>query len=144
MRPSHAAPSLYLTNTRGIVIIGIGTDLVEIARIERMLSRHPDRSERKLFTPVEIEYCRRSQRPWESFAARFAAKEALFKALGTGWTSGLSWKEVEIVRGDGAPSIRLYGESRSVANEMGVVKSHLTLSHTDTMACAFVVLEGGP
>lgn len=107
-----------------------------------MLDRHPERSERKLFTTGEIEYCRRSQRPYESFAARFAAKEAFFKALGTGWRSGVSWKEVEVVREEGPPFIRLHGESAETASGMGLLRSHLTLSHTDTMACAFVVLEG--
>ncbi len=126
------------------MIIGIGTDLVEIARVERMLERHPERSERKLFTTREIEYCRRSQRPYESFAARFAAKEALFKALGTGWRSGVSWKEVEVFREDAAPYLLLHGESAETASRLGLVRAHLTLSHTDTMACAFVVLEGHP
>ena len=126
------------------MIIGIGTDLVEIARIERMLERHPERSQAKIFTAGEIAYCRRSQRPWESFAARFAAKEAFFKAVGTGWRSGVSWKEVEVVREGAAPFLRLHGDTADTAFRLGVARSHLTMSHTDTNACAFVILEGRP
>lgn len=124
------------------MIIGIGADLVEIGRVERMLQRHPERSQRRLFTEGEIAYCLRSKRPWESFAARFAAKEALFKALGTGFASGVSWKEVEVVRDGGAPLLRLRGETEQFAYSKGVRQSHLTLTHTEALACAFVVLEG--
>lgn len=123
------------------MIIGIGTDVVDILRIKEMLGRYEGRSEARLFTGTEIDYCRRSHRPWESFAARFAAKEALFKALGTGRIGRMTWKDVEVLREDGAPYIRLHNETREVAESRGVGNIHLSLSHAGTVACAFVVLE---
>lgn len=125
------------------MIIGIGIDLVEIERVDRLLRRYPGRAARRLFTALEVERCRTSRLPKESLAARFAAKEALFKALGTGWSEGASWTEVEVVSAEsGAPTLRLYGRTQQLAAARGVRSMHVTLTHTAGVAGAFVVLEG--
>lgn len=126
------------------MIVGIGVDLVDIDRVDSMLRRHPERALSRLFTATERQYCLGSKSPAESFAARFAAKEALFKALGTGWTSGVSWQEVEVQRElIGAPGIVLYGSTRQYAIALGVRNIHLSLTHSRSVACAYVILEGG-
>lgn len=125
------------------MIIGIGIDLIEVDRVERLMERHPERSRDRLFTESEVKHCRASRRAAESFAARFAAKEALFKALGTGWGGGAAWRDVEVVVDDrGAPRILLHGETQRMAERRGLRRVHLTLTHTDGVAGAFVVLEG--
>ena len=124
------------------MIVGIGVDLVEVDRIERLLRKFAERARARLFTGAEVAYCVASRCPAESFAARFAAKEAVLKALGTGWTQGVSWTEIEVVREDGAPRLSLHGACAQVAAERGVKHTHLTLTHTASTACAFVVLEG--
>ena len=130
---------------RRLMIIGIGMDVVEVERVAELLERHPERACSKLFTPAEVGRCRRSRVPHESFAARFAAKEAFFKAIGTGWGRGGSWTDVEVVSSPiGAPSITLSGEARRRAEELGVARVHLTLTHTHRIAGACVVLEGRP
>lgn len=124
------------------MIVGIGTDLVPVPRIADLLARRGDRALRKLFTPAEVERCRCAGSPAESFAARFAAKEALFKALGTGWGRGGAFNEVEVVSAaSGAPSLRLSGRAAAVAERNGVRRIHLSLTHTGELAGAFVVLE---
>lgn len=124
------------------MIIGVGTDLVEVRRVAAMLARHGDRARAKLFTPGEVARCLAARRPEESFAARFAAKEAFLKAMGTGWSGGLAWREVEVVSGpDGAPTLRLSGVAARVAEERGVRRAHLSLTHTAELAAAYVVLE---
>jgi holo-[acyl-carrier protein] synthase len=125
------------------LIVGIGVDLVEIDRVESLLTRHPGRGEERLYTAGEVAYCRGHRSPAESFAARFAAKEALFKALGTGWGAGTSWREVEVLIGDrGAPRMRLHGETARLVAARGVQHVHVTLTHTQGLACAVVILEG--
>jgi holo-[acyl-carrier protein] synthase len=125
------------------MILGVGIDLVSIARVTAVLERHGDRALRRLFAPGEVGYCRSRGRPDASFAARFAAKEAFFKALGTGVSRGMAWAEVEVVSGaDGAPSLRLTGVTAAEARTRGVRHMHLSLTHTDEMAGAYVILEG--
>jgi holo-[acyl-carrier protein] synthase len=125
------------------MIIGIGMDLVEVGRVERLLERHPERGAKRLFSSSEREYCLGCGRPAESFAARFAAKEAFFKALGTGWSGGAAWTEVEVLSSpSGAPLLRIGGVSRRLAVERGVERAHLSLTHTEGLAGACVVLEG--
>ncbi len=117
-------------------------DLVAVRRITATLARHGARARDRLFTTGEIARCEAADRPAESYAARFAAKEAFFKALGTGWGRGGAWAEVGVVAGpSGAPSMRLTGEAASRAAERGVRRIHVTLSHTDELAGAYVVLE---
>ena len=125
------------------MIAGVGIDLVPIERVWALLGRRGDRALARLFTPAEAQRCRASKHPPESFAARFAAKEAFFKALGTGWGRGGAWTEVEVVSaGNGAPSIRLSGRAAALAAERGVRRIHLSLTHADGTAAAVVVLEG--
>lgn len=125
------------------MIIGIGIDLVEVQRVDRLLRRHPRRARERLFTRGEVDHCTDARLPAESYAARFAAKEALFKALGTGWAGGAAWHEVEVLAdAAGAPWLRLHGRTRRVADERGVRQMHVSLTHTRELAGAYVVLEG--
>jgi holo-[acyl-carrier protein] synthase len=125
------------------MIVGVGLDLVPIARLQALLRRRGERALRRLFTPAEAERCRLSKHPPESFAARFAAKEAFFKALGTGWGRGGEWTDVEVVSApSGAPSLRISGRAAALAAERGVARVHLSLTHTPDTAAAVVVLEG--
>lgn len=126
------------------MILGIGTDLVEVARVASMMERHGGRALDRIFTPAEAAHCRAAGRPAESFAARFAAKEAFFKALGTGWSEGMGWTDVEVVSLEsGAPTLRLHGAARERAEAMGATRAHVSLTHTAEVAGAFVVLETG-
>jgi holo-[acyl-carrier protein] synthase len=125
------------------VIAGIGVDLVSIPRFAQLMERRGDAALARFFTAAEVERCRASKSAIESFAGRFAAKEAFFKALGTGWGLGGRWTEVEVVSApSGAPSLRLSGRAAEAAAEQGVSRIHLSITHTDETAAAFVVLEG--
>lgn len=124
-------------------IRGIGVDLVEIGRMRHFVERQGERGLRRLFTEEEIRYCKRRANPYPSLAARFAAKEAALKALGTGWTRGLGFRQVEVVRRPrSAPTLVLTGRAAERARELGVTRTHLSLSHTSQHAIAQVVLEG--
>ena len=124
------------------MVIGVGTDLMEIARIAGSIDRYGERFLRRIFTPGEIEYCRRKKNAAESFAARFAAKEAAAKALGTGISSGVSWLEIEVVRElSGRPTLRFHGRAAEIAARLGVAHASLSLTHTATLAQASVILE---
>lgn len=124
------------------MIAGIGVDIVGIPRFAELVERKGDAALRRFFTEAEAERCRQSRSAVESFAARFAAKEAFFKALGTGWGLGGRWTEVEVVSADtGAPSLRLSGRAAEAAAERGIRAIHLSLTHTEETAAAFVVLE---
>ena len=125
------------------MIVGIGMDLVSVERVADLLARYGPRAHQRLFTAEEIERCLCSGSPAASFAARFAAKEAFFKALGTGWGRGGAWTEVGVVSAaSGAPSLRLAGTAASQAADRGVHRLHLSLTHTNQLAGAYVVLEG--
>ena len=121
-------------------LIGIGVDLVEVDRMRRTLARTPALVER-LFTDAERAYCERRRDPTERFAVRFAAKEAVMKALGVG-LGAVGWHEVEVVRAEsGRPSLALTGRAADLAAELGVVRWHLTMSHTTRVAEAIAVAE---
>ncbi len=121
-------------------LIGIGVDLVEVDRMRRTLARTPALVER-LFTDAERAYCERRRDPTERFAARFAAKEAVMKALGVG-LGAVGWHEVEVVRAEsGRPSLALTGRAADLAAELGVVRWHLTMTHTSRVAEAIAVAE---
>ena len=125
------------------MIIGIGVDLVSVPRFGELLARRRQRVLSRFFTAQEAARAGSSRSAAESFAARFAAKEAFFKALGTGWGPGGSWKDVEVVSADsGDPSLRLTGRAAEYARERGIRHIHLSLTHTDDNAAAFVILEG--
>jgi holo-[acyl-carrier protein] synthase len=125
------------------VILGVGVDLVEVHRMERALNcRWGKRFVAKVFSPEEITACDGSAQPAQGYAARFAAKEALAKALGTGFSRGVSPGRI-IVRGGERrqPSISLLGRAKRVAESMQVAAIHVSLTHTPQTACAFVVVE---
>lgn len=123
-------------------ILGIGVDLVDIHRIAELRQRHGERMQRVIFRPEEAEYCLARVNPDECLAARFAAKEAVMKALGTGWAEGVAFTGIEVVREEGGkPEIRLHGSTAEKAKALGVGKIHLSLSHARTAAIAQVVIE---
>lgn len=122
------------------MILGIGTDIAEVARIAK--SATDTRFRERVFSPYEITYCESKANKGESYAARFAAKEAFFKAIGTGWRGGLAFNEVEVQNDElGKPSLHLLGETALIASEKNIKTIHLSLSHTKELAVAMVVLE---
>jgi holo-[acyl-carrier protein] synthase len=125
------------------VILGTGVDLAEVARIRASIERFGERFTRRIFTPREAAYAERKANKYERYAARFAAKEAGMKAIGTGWSGGITWKDLEVTNlPSGRPTLALYGVALEVAARLGVQTIHLSLTHTSTQAMAWVVLEG--
>ena len=126
------------------MLVGTGTDLVEIARVTASIARFGDRFLARIFTPGEIAYCSRKKNAAESYAARFAAKEAGAKALGTGISRGVSWQELEVRRSAGQrPELHFSGRAAELAKAMGVTNISLSLTHTRDLAMAVVLLEDG-
>ena len=124
------------------MITGIGIDLVENARIRDSLERFGDRFLSRIYTEVEREYCNKCANPAIHYAARFAAKEAAFKALGTGWAAGVTWKDIEVRRQTtGKPELHLYGEALAVATQMRATHFHVSLTHDQLISSAIVILE---
>jgi len=122
------------------MIFGIGFDLIEVARITKSIAN--DSFVKKIFTGQEAEYCLGKANPAQSFAARFAAKEAFFKALGTGWRRGIAFNEIETVNDElGKPSLVLHGKAKEVAADLGITSMFLSLTHLKEIAGANVVLE---
>ena len=122
-------------------VIGIGLDLVEVSRIRDLLERHGDRFKDRTFTVGEIAYCDKCADPAMHYAARFAAKEAGAKALGTGFADGVSWKDIEVMRAEnGAPALVFHGGAATLAKSKGVTNALVSLSHTKDTAAAQVVL----
>jgi holo-[acyl-carrier protein] synthase len=133
---------VHSKNEEFLVVIGLGTDLIEIARIERSVQRFGDAFLRRVYTPGEIAYCQRKKNAAESLAARFAAKEAAAKALGTGISRGVSWREFEVRRKWGErPELHLSGRAAEIAAGLGVRRISLSLSHSRTVSIAVVVAE---
>lgn len=128
-----------------MALYGIGTDLVEVARIERSLRRLGDRFRDRLFTPGEIDYCEglAEAAKFRSYAARFAAKEALSKAFRVGIGPEFDWVELEVLRDEstGAPSVRVHGRADAFVRRESLGPIHLSLSHTDSHALAFATVE---
>jgi holo-[acyl-carrier protein] synthase len=124
------------------MILGTGVDIVDIERFRRINERLKDRFIARVFTPGEQEFCLKRRDPAPHFAARFAAKEALFKALGTGWAKGVTWRDVEVQREErDAPVLALRGEALKRSRDLGTERIHLSLSHSDQWAVATVILE---
>ena len=124
------------------MIVGTGIDIVAIARFRDVLERQGDRFIQRVFTAAEQEYCGGRRDPVPHYAARFAAKEAFLKALGTGWAGGIRWQDVEILREPGAaPMVRVHGLAATIAEERGVRVMQVSLSHSDEAAVATVLLE---
>lgn len=126
------------------MVLGLGTDLIEIGRVQQSIDDYGDRFLRRIFTEGEIAYClRKKKHSAESFAARFAAKEAGAKALGTGISRGVSWKEIEVTREPGErPKLRFSGRAAERAQAMGVRNVQLSLTHSRLVALAVVSVEG--
>jgi holo-[acyl-carrier protein] synthase len=124
------------------MIVGSGIDLVEIARIQHSVDRYGARFLNRVFTPAEQAYCLRKRASAESFAARFAAKEAAAKALGTGISRGVRWLEIEVLREpSGKPGLAFHGNAARIASGLGAARAALSLTHTAALAMASVVLE---
>jgi holo-[acyl-carrier protein] synthase len=127
------------------MILGIGLDVCEIARIEQALATAgAGRFRARVYTATEIAYCdARAAASTQSYAAMFAAKEAVLKALGTGWGKGLGWQAIEVTHdAAGAPAIVLHGTALALARKRGVARVHVSLSHAGGLAVAMVVMEG--
>lgn len=126
-------------------IAGTGVDLIEVERLQRALEkpRTGARLRARLFTVGEVAYCESRRRArFQSYAARFAAKEAAMKALGTGWNRNVGWRDIEVTRERGrAPQIRLSGKAADFARQRGITGLHLSLTHTATQAIAHVIAE---
>jgi holo-[acyl-carrier protein] synthase len=126
-----------------MAVLSVGVDLVEIERLEAVMARRGERFTARVFTPAERAYCDGRPRPALHYAGRFAVKEAVLKALRTGWVKGITWQDVEVESGpSGAPSARLTGGARARAEEMGLEALHISISHTDGHAVAMAVAEG--
>jgi holo-[acyl-carrier protein] synthase len=121
-------------------IIGLGLDATEIHRVAAAIERYGERFVRRVFTDGEIAYCRRKRDASSSFAARFAAKEAAMKALGTGMSQGVYWTGIEVVRRHGPPQLRFHDGARARFEAMGATGSLLTLTHSRDLAIAHVML----
>ncbi len=126
------------------MILGIGTDLAEVPRIRRCIEQYGERFLKRIYTEAEAAYASRKANADERFAARFAAKEAGMKAIGTGLRRGVTWKDFEVVNEpSGRPTLRLTGAARDIADRLGVARISLSLTHTTEMAFAVVILEDG-
>jgi holo-[acyl-carrier protein] synthase len=126
------------------MIVGIGMDVVEIGRIRDLAERHVDFLTHT-FAASELHHCQGKANPFSHLAARFAAKEAVFKAFGTGWSVGLKWTDVAVENdSSGRPDIRLSGAAKRLADHLGAHKIHLSLTHTESYAAAQVILERLP
>jgi holo-[acyl-carrier protein] synthase len=124
------------------MIVGTGIDIAEVPRIAESIARFGDRFLRRVFTEGEIRYCESKANRVERYAARFAAKEAGMKALGTGWNHGVRWRDVEVTRlPGGRPSMTFHGKAAEFAARLGAVNVALSLSHTAEQAIAQVILE---
>ncbi len=125
------------------MIVGTGIDICEVHRIkEALASAHGPRLKERVFTPREIAYAERKANPFERFAARFAAKEAGMKALGTGWRGGIAWCDFEVSNlPSGRPTLLLHGKAKEIAARLGASNVALSLTHTADQAMAMVILE---
>jgi holo-[acyl-carrier protein] synthase len=119
-------------------LIGIGTDIIECERIDRMIERHGSHFVDRVFTMREIQYCTDRKSSDQHFAGRWAAKEAVLKALGTGWISGIAWTDVEVVNeNNGKPQIELHGGAKKIADEKQISEIQISISHCKSHAIAF-------
>jgi len=124
------------------MIVGTGIDIAEVPRIRQSIERFGERFLHRIFTPGEMRYCDSKANRVERYAARFAAKEAAMKALGTGWNHGVRWRDCEVVRMPGGrPTIKFHGRAGEFALKLGVKNAALSISHTAEQAIAQVILE---
>jgi holo-[acyl-carrier protein] synthase len=124
------------------VIVGSGVDLCEVERIKTAIARHGRRFVERIYTPREIAYAESKANRYERFAARFAAKEAGMKALGTGWRGGIAWRDFEVTNlPSGRPTLKFHGKAAELAQRLGVENISLSITHTAVQAMAQVILE---
>jgi holo-[acyl-carrier protein] synthase len=124
-------------------IVGIGTDIVECLRIAQMIERHGELFIGRVYTPREIEYCSARAAATQHYAGRWAAKEAVLKAMGTGWAKGISWRDIEVrSQPDGQPTIALAGGAREACERLGIARMLITISHCRTHATAYALAVG--
>lgn len=123
------------------MIFGIGTDIIEVERIKKVMDRDIGFRD-KIFTSVEIAYCETKRHKFENYAARFSAKEAFLKAIGTGWRYGIGFSDIEVVNDDlGKPNIRAYGKAAELMMANKISRMHVSLSHLKEISTAVVILE---
>jgi holo-[acyl-carrier protein] synthase len=124
------------------MIVGTGVDIAEVPRVAAAIERFGERFLKRIFTENEIRYCDSKANRVERYAARFAAKEAALKAIGTGWKRGVAWREVEVTREPGGrPTMTFHGKAAEFAAKLGMKRAHVSLSHTAAHAIAQVILE---
>ncbi|MFQ5481265.1 MAG: holo-ACP synthase [Nitrospinaceae bacterium] len=124
------------------MIFNTGLDIIEIDRIRRSIGRFSGKFEERLFTPVEIQYCRSKANPFPHFAARFAVKEAVLKSLGVGLGEGVRWKDIEVVNlASGQPQLNLTGQGKALADALQVKHIHISISHDRSYAIAQAIAE---
>ncbi|HEY1685985.1 MAG TPA: holo-ACP synthase [Tepidisphaeraceae bacterium] len=126
------------------MLLGHGIDIVQVDRIGELVQRHGDHFLNRVFTPGELQYCGKNPKRYvEHLAGRFAAKEAILKALGTGWTGGIAWTDMEILPdGAGRPMLKLIGQCAEIATEKKIARWHISISHVSTHATASAIAEG--
>jgi holo-[acyl-carrier protein] synthase len=124
----------------GMDILGIGTDIVECPRIGKMIEQHGEIFLRRVYTPREIRYCQARKHAIEHFAGRWAAKEAILKAMGTGWSRGIAWTDIEVRNSQGGtPQVMICGAAKEVALERGIGDILISISHCRTYATAYAM-----
>jgi holo-[acyl-carrier protein] synthase len=124
-------------------VVGIGTDIIECLRIAQMIERHGELFIGRVYTPHEIEYCQARKQATQHFAGRWAAKEAVLKALGTGWIKGISWRDVEIrTEPGGRPSVVLHGGALAASKRLGITAVMISISHCRSHATAYALALG--
>ena len=126
----------------GGMIVGTGIDIAEVERIEQTIARFGGRFKERVFTADEIRYCESKANKAERYAARFAAKEAGMKAIGTGWSHGVRWQDIEVRRlPGGRPTVVFHGKAGEIFAKLGGVRAHLSITHTKDSAMAYVIIE---
>ncbi len=125
------------------MIVGLGIDVAEVKRIQAVIVAQGERFLRRVYTQDEVAYCEKFKNKYERYAGRFAVKEAAMKALGTGWSHGVRWVDVEVVRVKGGrPMLALKGEAKKIADALGVKNIAVSITHTSELALAQVIFEG--
>jgi len=125
------------------MIVGLGIDVAEVKRIQAAIESQGERFLRRVYTLDEVAYCEQFKTKYERYAGRFAVKEAAMKALGTGWSHGVRWVDVEVVRVKGGrPTLSLKGEAKKIADALGVKNIAVSITHTAEQAFAQVIFEG--
>src|SRR5467141_875802 len=124
------------------MIVGMGIDVAEVPRIQEVIESQRERFLRRVFTLDEVAYCEQFRNKYERYAGRFAVKEAAMKALGTGWSRGVRWVDIEVLRlRGGRPTLELKGEARKIADTLGVKNIAISITHTSKQAMAQVIFE---